>query len=242
MIGRGTEGSLAERVAGFPWTAIETALDQDGWATLGPVLRPEECIGLSALYDDGGRFRSRIVMARHGFGQGEYQYFAYPLPEAVQELRETLYLRLAPIANRWRSLLDQPGRFPPELAGFTAECAAAGQTRPTPLLLRYGPGDYNRLHQDVYGERLFPFQVVVLLSAPGRDFSGGEFVLVEQKPRSQSRATVVPLELGHAVVFAVHHRPAKGVSGIYKAALRHGVSTVRTGGRSTLGVIFHDAA
>ena len=234
--------SLAGRLADLSWPAIEAALDAEGWATLGPVLTPDECSALAALYDDSGRFRSRIVMARHGFGQGEYQYFAYPLPEAVQVLREALYGRLAPVANRWRSVLGQTGTFPPTLGEFTAECAAAGQTRPTPLLLKYGPGDYNRLHQDVYGERLFPFQVVFLLSEPGRDFSGGEFVLVEQKPRSQSRATVVPLSLGHAVIFAVHHRPARGTSGIYKAALRHGVSTVRDGARFTLGVIFHDAA
>ncbi len=233
--------ALADRLAGLPWSDAEAALDAEGWAALGPVLTGTECTDLAALYETGS-FRSKVVMARHGFGQGEYQYFGYPLPDLVQGLRETLYARLAPVANRWRTLLGQTGTFPASLAEFSAECAAAGQARPTPLLLKYGPGDYNRLHQDVYGERLFPFQVVVLLSQPGRDFSGGELVLVEQKPRSQSRATVVPLGLGQAAVFAVHHRPARGTNGIYKAALRHGVSTVREGSRFTLGVIFHDAA
>lgn len=233
--------SLAGRLDDLPWPEIETALDAEGWATLGAVLTPGECGDLAELYDSD-RFRSRIVMARHGFGQGEYQYFAYPLPETVQGLRQNLYDRLAPVANRWRSLLGESGTFPPTLADFSAECRAAGQARPTPLLLKYGPGDYNRLHQDVYGERLFPFQAVFLLSEPGREFSGGEFVLVEQKPRAQSRATVVPLKAGHAVIFAVHHRPARGSNGFYKAALRHGVSTVRDGRRFTLGVIFHDAA
>ncbi len=233
--------SLVDRVAAHPWPEVETALDRDGWAMLKGLVEPDRCRALAALYDNG-HFRSRVVMARHGFGQGEYQYFDYPLPEMVEGLRRELYTRLALVAGRWRGLLGQAGGFPPDLAAYMAQCHAAGQTRPTPLLLKYGPGDYNRLHQDVYGETLFPFQVVILLSRPEEDFSGGELVLVEQKPRSQSRATVVPLRQGDAAIFAVNHRPARSQTGYYRAALRHGVSTLRSGQRFTLGIIFHDAA
>ena len=201
-----------------------------------------ECASLAGLYDDQARFRSRVVMARHGFGRGEYQYFAHPLPVLVGSLREGLYPRLVPLANRWHAALAQPARFPDTHAAFVAQCHAAGQTRPTPLLLRYGAGDFNALHQDLYGPLVFPLQVAVLLSQPGRDFTGGEFVLTEQRPRMQSRAEVVPLRQGDAVIFAVHHRPVAGTRGTYRVHLRHGVSRVRSGLRHTVGIIFHDAA
>lgn len=226
---------------GIDWAAAEVELDAAGVARLGGVLAPEDCRALVALYDDAARFRSRVVMARHGFGRGEYQYLAYPLPDRVQALREALYPRLAPIANRWNERMGLAPRYPGAHAEFLARCHAAGQARPTPLLLRYGPGDYNCLHQDLYGEHVFPLQVVVLLSAPGEDFAGGEFVLTEQRPRMQSRAEVVPLAQGDAVAFAVHHRPVQGTRGIYRVNLRHGVSRIRSGQRHTLGVIFHDA-
>jgi hypothetical protein len=234
--------AIEDRVAALDWPRIEAGLDEAGHAVSGLLLSPEECASIAALYDADEEFRSRVVMARHGYGQGEYRYFAYPLPDPVAALRRAFYSRLATTANRWRTLLGEAGRFPETLEGFLADCHAAGQTRPTPLLLKYGAGDYNRLHQDLYGERVFPLQLTVLLSDPVRDFSGGEFVLVEQKPRAQSRAEVVPLRQGEAVIFAVHHRPARGSRGIYRAALRHGVSTLRNGNRFTLGVIFHDAA
>ncbi len=230
------------------WAAIGERLDSEGHATTGPLLTPAQCAGLASLYADPpeGRFRSRIVMARHGFGKGEYQYFAHPLPPLVQELREGLYEKLAPVANRWQVALGQETRFPAAHQDFLARCHAAGQTRPTPLLLRYGAGDYNCLHQDLYGENVFPLQVAFLLSTPGDDFSGGEFVLTEQRPRMQSRAMVVPLVQGEAVIFAVHHRPARGTRGMYRVTLRHGVSALRPGRaraeRYTLGVILHDAA
>ena len=211
-------------------------------APLGPVLTPEECRALAALYDQETPFRSRVAMARHGFGRGEYKYFAAPLPDAVQALREALYPRLAPVANRWHAGLGLPARFPEAHAEFLARCHAAGQARPTPLLLRYGPGDYNCLHQDLYGEQVFPLQVVFLLSDPGAEFSGGELVLTEQRPRMQSRAEVVPLRQGEAAAFAVRHRPVQGTRGPYRVAMRHGVSRVRGGRRHTLGIIFHDAA
>jgi len=226
----------------YDWTAIAAALDSQGWAVLPGRLSPEQCAETAALYDAEDGFRSRVVMARHGFGRGEYRYFAYPLPESVAALRHALYPWLAGIANVWNHRMGIATRFPPAHGDFLARCHAAGQARPTPLLLRYGPGDYNCLHQDLYGEHVFPLQLAVLLSAPGHDFTGGEFVLTEQRPRMQSRAAVVPLAQGDAVVFAVNHRPVRGSRGDYRVAMRHGVSEVRTGKRHVLGIIFHDAS
>jgi hypothetical protein len=237
-----TEPGIQARIEALPWDAIGTGLDERGFATTGPILHAGECEELAALYPSAERFRSRIVMQRHGFGRGEYQYFAHPLPEPVEALRRTVYPHLAPIANRWQSALGRDASFPDELDGFLERCHAAGQTKPTPLLLKYGPDDFNHMHQDVYGELVFPFQLTILLSEPGREFGGGEFVLVEQRPRMQSRAEVVPLARGEAVIFAVNHRPARGTRGVYRVNLRHGVSRVRSGQRFTLGVIFHDAA
>ena len=222
------------------WPRIAADLDATGWATF-PLLAPEACALLRSGYDQP-IFRSRIVMARHGFGRGEYQYYAAPLPEPVAGLRAALYPPLAAVANAWAARLGEPDRYPPSHADFLARCHAAGQTRPTPLLLRYGPGDYNCLHQDIYGELAFPLQVAVLLSASGDDFTGGEFVLVEQRPRMQSRAEVVPLAQGEAVVFAVNRRPVAGTRGDHAVRMRHGVSRIRSGQRMTLGIIFHDAA
>jgi len=224
------------------WAAVAAELDGQGVARLGPLLDPAECRALVALYPQQSLFRSRVVMARHGFGRGEYQYFAHPLPDRVQALRSALYPRLVPVANRWNEAMGLPVRYPAEHGEFLARCHAAGQGKPTPLLLRYGPGDYNCLHQDLYGEHVFPLQVVVLLSAPGEDFTGGEFVLTEQRPRMQSRAEVVPLGMGEAAVFAVHQRPVQGSRGSYRVTMRHGVSRLRDGARHTLGIIFHDAA
>jgi uncharacterized protein len=223
------------------WDGVAAALDARGYATL-PVLDAEECRALASLYAEETPFRRHIVMQRHGYGRGEYKYLAYPLPEAVAALREAAYARLAPVANDWRLRLGQEARFPPDLAAYLAECRAAGQTRPTPLILRYEAEDYNCLHQDLYGEYVFPFQMTVLLSEPGRDFDGGEFLLVEQRPRMQSRAEIVPLRQGEAVIFPVRERPMQGARGNYRVNLRHGVSRVRSGLRFTLGVIFHDAA
>ncbi|HTK28400.1 MAG TPA: 2OG-Fe(II) oxygenase [Vicinamibacterales bacterium] len=225
----------------FDWAALAQSLDDAGWALLPGLLAPSDAAAVAALYEDDARFRSTIVMARHGFGRGEYKYFTYPLPPIVQALRTALYERLAPVANRWNATLSLDDRYPETHAEFLARCHEAGQRRPTPLLLRYGAGDFNALHQDLYGELAFPLQVAVLLSAPGEDFTGGEFVLVEQRPRMQSRAEVVPLGRGDAVVFAVHHRPVRGTRGTYRVNLRHGVSRLRSGRRHTLGVIFHDA-
>lgn len=216
-------------------------LDAQGWSLTGPLLTAEECAEIAGWYEDDARFRKRVVMARHGYGQGEYGYFAYPLPGPVQRLRESLYRPLAEVANRWAEQLGEGRRFPPTLDGMLARCHEAGQVRPTPLLLTYGPGDYNCLHQDLYGEHVFPLQAAILLDEPGRDFTGGEFVLVEQRPRQQSRAEVVPLTQGQAVIFAVRERPAAGSRGVHRRQLRHGVSTLRSGRRRTLGVIFHDA-
>jgi uncharacterized protein len=213
----------------------------NGYTTLR-LLDAATCRALAALYDDEARFRSRVVMQRHNYGRGEYKYLRYPLPEPVAELRTALYPPLAAIANEWRETLGEAGRFPPTLDAFLAECHAAGQTRPTPLLLRYVPDDFNCLHQDLYGPLVFPLQMTVLLSVPGKDFSGGEFVLVEQRPRAQSRPSVVPLSQGEAVIFPVHHRPVQGARGSYRVTMRHGVSRVTKGLRQTLGVIFHDAA
>lgn len=237
------ESAVEARVAALDWAAMQASLDRTGAAVLGPLLDPEECRRTAALYDGAeDLFRNRIVMARHGFGQGEYKYFANPLPALVAALRTALYPRLAPVANRWSEAMRLPTRYPADHAGFLARCHAAGQTKPTPLLLRYGPGDYNCLHQDLYGEHAFPVQVVVLLSAPGEEFAGGEFVLTEQRPRMQSRAEVLPLRQGEAAAFAVSHRPVQGTRGTYRVTVRHGVSQVRRGERRTLGIIFHDAA
>jgi hypothetical protein len=234
---------VAERqgVDAIDWQATAAELDSQGWAVMPRVLTPVQCRGIADLYEDGGRFRSKVVMARHGFGQGEYQYFAYPLPGLVEELRGALYPHLAPIANRWNEAMGIGVRYPADHAAFLKRCHGAGQTRPTPLLLQYGPGDYNCLHQDLYGEHVFPLQVAILLSAPGEEFEGGEFVLTEQRPRMQSRPSVVPLRRGDAVVFAVNQRPVCGSRGFYRTVLRHGVSRIRAGRRHTLGIIFHDA-
>ncbi|MGH7040844.1 MAG: 2OG-Fe(II) oxygenase [Acetobacteraceae bacterium] len=233
---------IVPRVAAIAWEAVAAELDGQGWAVIPKLLTPAECREVSGLYADGGRFRSRIVMARHGFGQGEYQYFAYPLPDLIDGLRGALYAQLAPIANRWNEAMGAAVRYPADHAAFLGRCHAAGQTRPTPLLLRYGPDDYNCLHQDLYGVHVFPLQVAILLSEPGEEFEGGEFVLTEQRPRMQSRPSVVPLRQGDAVVFAVNQRPVRGTRGFYRTVLRHGVSRLRSGRRYTLGVIFHDAA
>ena len=220
---------------------LTEALQTSGSVVLPQLLSPAQCGALVQLYPQPGRFRSRVVMARHGFGRGEYQYFSYPLPDQVQQLRAAFYPKLVSVANRWNEAMGIDVRFPLEHAAFLARCHAAGQTRPTPLLLKYAQGDYNCLHQDLYGEHVFPLQVAVLLSRPGDDFTGGEFVLTEQRPRMQSRPEVVPLEQGDAVVFAVHHRPVAGSRGVYRVNMRHGVSTLRSGHRHTLGIIFHDA-
>jgi hypothetical protein len=219
----------------------EEELDERGFAIVPALVDAADCAALAELYDKDEPFRSRIAMERHGYGQGEYKYFRYPLPERVQALRESLYAALAPTANRWRERLREAADLPPALAGYLERCHAAGQARPTPLLLRYEAGGYNRLHRDLYGPLVFPLQATVLLSEPGRDFEGGEFLLVEQRARMQSRAQVVPLARGDAVVFAVSHRPGRGVRGFHKVALRHGVSVVRSGRRHALGIILHDA-
>ena len=220
---------------------MEQDLDAHGCALLPGLMTPAACAEIAGWYHDPRRFRSTVMMARHGFGRGEYRYFAYPLPEPIARLRTELYPPLAVIANRWNAALGDPARFPETHAEFLERCHAAGQTRPTPLMLRYGPGDHNCLHQDLYGEHVFPLQVAILLSEPGRDFEGGEFVLTEQRPRMQSRVEVVPLRQGDAVVFPVRHRPMQGGRGVYRVNLRHGVSRLRSGRRHTLGVIFHDA-
>jgi uncharacterized protein len=229
-------------VAAADWTAVAADLDAQGWAVLPGLIPAADCDAVAALYDRPAGFRSHVVMARHGFGRGEYRYFSYPLPGLVQDLRTALYPRLAPIANRWHEAMGMDARFPAEHAEFLERCHAAGQGRPTPLLLRYGPGDYNCLHQDLYGEHVFPLQAAVLLSAPGTEFEGGEFVLTEQRPRMQTRACVVPLNKGDVVIFAVNSRPVTGTRGSYRVKLRHGVSALRSGQRHTLGIIFHDAA
>jgi hypothetical protein len=223
------------------WDAISTSLDARGWAVLQNLLDGPACDEIASRYDSHDCFRSHVVMARHGFGRGEYRYFSYPLPQTVKHLRGALYPFLVPIANRWQERLGLKSRFPPSLATFLERCHQAGQTKPTPLLLRYGAGDYNCLHQDLYGEHVFPLQVAILLSNPGMGFEGGEFVMTEQRPRMQSRAEVVPLTKGTGVVFAVNDRPIQGARGTYRVKMRHGVSTVRKGQRHTLGIIFHDA-
>jgi hypothetical protein len=236
------QAAPADPVAHLDWAAVAGALDEFGCAVAPALLDAAECADLRRLYDHDAPFRSRVVMARHGFGRGEYKYFAYPLPPALARLRPALYARLAPVANAWNRRLGDAARFPDDHAAFLARCHAAGQTRPTPLLLRYEAGDYNCLHQDLYGEHVFPLQAAILLSEPGRDFAGGEFVLTEQRPRMQSRAEVVPLRQGDGVIFAVHHRPVRGSRGDYRVKLRHGVSRLRRGERFTTGIIFHDAA
>jgi uncharacterized protein len=233
---------LAERVAAIDWARVSVDLDAEGSALIERLISPAECEALASLYPVEALFRSRVVMARHGFGRGEYKYFSYPLPGLVEGLRSALYPRLAPIANRWYDAMGIEVRFPDRHVDFIERCHAAGQQRPTPLLLQYGAGDYNCLHQDLYGEHVFPLQLTILLSEPGRDFEGGEFVMTEQRPRMQSRPQVVPLRQGDAVVFAVHQRPVQGTRGWYRVNLRHGVSRVRSGHRQTAGIIFHDAA
>lgn len=229
------------RVHALDWERVENDLDARGSAVIEKLLTPEECAMLAALYAEEGIFRSRIVMARHGFGRGEYKYFRYPLPGIISNLRTEVYPHLVPIANRWNAAMGLNARYPKKHAAFIERCHEAGQLRPTPLLLRYEPGDYNCLHQDLYGAHVFPIQFTVLLSAPDRDFTGGEFVLTEQRPRMQSRPEVIPLMQGDAVVFAVHHRPVQGTRGVYRVNMRHGVSRLRSGQRHTLGIIFHDA-
>jgi uncharacterized protein len=231
----------AAAVQGIDWARVGADLDEHGCATVGPLVAPQQCRSLSALYAEDARFRSRIVMARHGFGRGEYKYFAYPLPPLIEALRSGLYPPLAAIANRWNEQMGIDVHYPARHPEFLDRCHRAGQTKPTPLLLQYAAGDYNCLHQDLYGEHVFPLQVAILLSEPGGDFTGGEFVLTEQRPRMQSRAEVVPLRQGEAVVFPVHHRPVRGTRGVYRVNMRHGVSRLRSGCRHTLGVIFHDA-
>lgn len=235
-------GNSAEaRVAAYDWQALASELDGFGCAVLPKLLTPEECREVAALYPDESHFRSHIIMARHGFGKGEYRYFKYPLPDLLGGLRSALYPRLAGVANAWNLRMGIDERYPDEHASFLRECHEAGQTRPTPLLLQYVPGDFNCLHQDLYGDLAFPIQVAILLSEPGRDFTGGEFALTEQRPRMQSRVEVVPLRQGDAVAFAVHNRPVQGLKGNYRVNLRHGVSRVRSGMRHTVGIIFHDA-
>jgi hypothetical protein len=229
------------RVKGLDWKELTEELNEQGSALLKNVLTPEQCEALSTLYPEDDLFRSRVVMARHGFGRGEYKYFNYPLPGIIESLRTSLYSELAPIANGWNQSMGIPIQYPIEHADFIRRCHEAGQLRPTPLLLQYGPGDYNCLHQDLYGDHVFPIQVAFLLSEPQRDFQGGEFVLTEQRPRMQSRPEVVPLRQGDAVAFAVHHRPVHGTRGTYRVNLRHGVSRLRSGRRHTVGIIFHDA-
>ena len=241
MTGVGAAVPVSDRVAALDWQRVGEELDAYGSAIARSVLDPEECEHLAALYPAEAPFRSRIVMGRHGFGRGEYKYFAYPLPDLVGDLRTALYPPLAGIANRWNEALGAEPRYPPDHAAFLDRCHRAGQSRPTPLLLQYGEGDYNCLHQDLYGEHVFPLQVAFLLSVPGRDFTGGQFVLTEQRPRMQSRAEVVVLGQGDGVIFPVHHRPVRGTRGVYRVTMRHGVSRLHLGRRHTMGIIFHDA-
>jgi hypothetical protein len=237
----GAADAIAGRVAELDWSAMANELDAHGCAVTTPLLTPDQCEELADIYAADAPFRSRVIMARHGFGRGEYKYFAYPLPAPIAELRTALYPPLAEIANRWNEAMGIEVRYPAHHRAYLDRCHKAGQQRPTPLLLQYGPGDYNCLHQDLYGEHVFPLQATVLLSRPDAEFHGGEFVLTEQRPRMQSRAEVVPLAQGQAVIFPVHHRPVQGTRGVYRVNMRHGVSRIREGRRHTLGVIFHDA-
>jgi hypothetical protein len=233
--------SPSKRVNAIDWDRVSQELDSQGNSVLEGFLSSDECAELTELYGREELFRSRVVMARHGFGRGEYKYFDYPLPDLIERLRTQTYPRLVPIANRWNGSMNVATRYPEAHADFLSRCHDAGQTRPTPLLLRYTADDYNCLHQDLYGDHVFPLQLAILLSEPGRDFTGGEFVMTEQRPRMQSRPMVVPLRLGDGVVFAVHHRPVQGTRGMYRVNLRHGVSRIRSGQRHTVGIIFHDA-
>jgi uncharacterized protein len=242
MAALASAGDISTRVQAIDGARVGTELDAEGHALIEALLSRDECEALAALYPLDGLFRSRVVMARHGFGRGEYKYLEYPLPEPIAGLRTALYAKLAPIANRWYEALRIDVRYPDTHAAYLSRCHAAGQRRPTPLLLQYGPGDYNCLHQDLYGEQMFPLQVVILLSEPGRDFSGGELVMTEQRPRMQSRPMVLPLRQGDAAVIAVHQRPVQGTRGVYRVKLRHGVSRLRSGQRHTAGITFHDAA
>ncbi|PQA86695.1 2OG-Fe(II) oxygenase [Hyphococcus luteus] len=235
-------GGVKDRIDELDWGRAHDALNTNGWAALGRLLSDEDCAGLINAYEEDALYRSRVVMRRHGFGEGEYRYFADPAPQLVSDLRTGLYEKLAPLANEWAKALKQDRTYPHDHAAYRRRCAKAGQKRPTPLILKYGPGDYNRLHQDLYGGEVFPIQIAILLSQPGRDFEGGEFVMTEQTPRRQSRAMVAPLEKGSAIAFAVNERPLEGARGTYRVKMRHGVSEVRSGARYCLGVIFHDAA
>jgi uncharacterized protein len=234
--------AAADPVAAVDWGEIAAAVDNRGYATTSALLSAEACRALVGLYPSDAPFRRRVIMQRHAYGRGEYKYLRYPLPSIVEGLRQAIYPHLAPIANRWGERLREEGRFPPSLGAYLAQCHASGQERPTPLLLKYEAGDYNCLHQDLYGPLVFPLQLTVLLSAPEKDFTGGEFLLVEQRPRAQSKGEVVPLRRGEAVIFPVHHRPVEGTRGPYRVTMRHGVSRLRSGQRYTLGIIFHDAA
>jgi hypothetical protein len=236
-----THKTIEDRVRGIDWPGVGADLAARGNAVVERVLSASECRALAAQYADEQSFRSRVVMSRHGFGRGEYKYFSYPLPPLVAQLRSALYPHLAPIANEWNEKMGLDVEFPETHDAFLKRCHEAGQTRPTPLLLQYAADDYNCLHQDIYGEHVFPLQIAVLLSVPDEDFTGGEFVMTEQRPRMQTRPEVVPLKQGDGVIFAVHHRPVQGTRGIYRVKLRHGVSRIRSGHRHTLGVIFHDA-
>jgi hypothetical protein len=240
--GRTAVAAIDERVTALDWTAIASDLDAYGCATTGPVLTADECLALAQSYPADKLFRSRIVMSRHGFGRGEYKYFSYPLPDIVAALRGALYPPLAEVANRWNEAMAADIAYPADHAAYLKHCHKAGQVKPTPLLLQYGAGDFNCLHQDIYGANIFPLQVAFLLSRPGADFTGGQFVLTEQRPRMQSRAEVVPLKQGEGVIFPVQHRPVRGTRGTYRVNMRHGVSRLRSGHRHTLGIIFHDAA
>lgn len=235
-----TATSMEERIAACDWNAVDADLDAFGVGRLGPLLTARECEALIETYDEEAAFRSRVIMARHGFGKGEYKYFKYPLPDLIAETRARIYPHAARTANRWAEILGRQERYPEDLEAMLDICHRAGQLRPTPLLLRYESGDYNCLHQDLYGEHLFPLQLVILLSDTA-DFEGGEFVLTEQRPRMQSRAEVVPLQRGEAALFAVNERPRMGAKGYHRVKMRHGVSRVRTGRRFTAGIIFHDA-
>lgn len=232
--------SLEDRIEAVPWDSVSTNLDEQGWSTIPNLLTRDECVSIAGLYQTGD-FRNRIDMARHGFGSGEYKYFSYPLPQLISTLRTLVYPLIVGTANRWAAAMQLTTDFPASHAEFIDRCHQAGQCRPTPLILQYGTGDYNCLHQDLYGDQLFPLQLVILLSEPGRDFQGGEFVLTEQRPRMQSRPMVVPLNQGDAAIFAVRQRPVKGLRGTYRVNLRHGVSKLRAGSRHALGIIFHDA-